>query len=57
MEISSEEIVSKLLAKNEILNGDKTFSYVSEPEYDLSDFLKNYKPEPSQYGEKYIFVK
>lgn len=60
MVYSHEDIVTKLLSSNEILQPDrldynKTNS--TNPIYDLTLFLQTSKIEPSRFGEKYIFVK
>jgi hypothetical protein len=63
MEQTNEDIVTKLLSNHEILqrdyveemfDGKKT--YETNPEYDLSHFLKTNKPEP-KYTDKYLFVR
>lgn len=67
MELSHEDIVTKLLSTQEILGIDGEFydedynrvipQYISNPIYDLNNFLKKHPTEPSRFGEKYIFVK
>ena len=58
MNLVSEEIVTKLLSSNEILNIKKNNSFVSEPaQFDLSEFLLKAKTEPSPYGNQYLFIK
>jgi len=56
MELTAEETVTKLLSNNEILRG-KNIGPVSNPVYNLGEFLKNYKPEPSPYEGKYVFIR
>ena len=41
-----EEIITK-----------KGMSFITTPLYDLGDYLKNYKPEPSPYEGKYVFIR
>lgn len=56
--MKQESIVTKLLSASEILNIQKSKSFVSEPaQYDLSKFLEKVKKEPSPYGEQYLFIK
>lgn len=57
MEPTSEEIVTKLLSSNEILHVKSNRALISEPLYNLGEFLKNVKDMPSPYGEKYVFIK
>ena len=57
MELTSEEIVTRLLSSNEILHIKNDKKSISEPLYDLGEFLKNVKNLPSPYGEKYVFIK
>ena len=60
MKLSQEDIVTRILSRNEIIdinsvNVHKTFA--TNPLYDLSHYLENVKPEPSRWGDKYMFVK
>ncbi len=57
MELTSEEIVTKLLSSNEILHVKNNNTFISEPLYNLGEFLKNVKDMPSPYGDKYVFIK
>ena len=64
MERTSEEVVTKLLSNNEILNRDyaeelfeDNNSYATNPKYDLSGYLKNITPEPNRFGDRYIFIR
>ncbi len=57
MELTSEEIVTKLLSSNEILHVKNNKAFISEPLYNLGEFLKNVKDMPSPYGDKYVFIK
>ena len=57
MELTNEEIVTKLLTANEVLRLKKGMSFITTPLYDLGDYLKNYKPEPSPYEDKYVFIR
>ena len=67
MELSHEDIVTRLLSKREIIGSDGEFYdkdnnricplFISVPEYDLSFYLKNAPKEPSRWGDKYMFVK
>ena len=57
MEKNSEEYITRLLSADEILKSADTLTYRTNSEYDLGCFLKNKSEEPSQYGEKYIFVR
>lgn len=57
MELTSEEIVTKLLSKNEILQKKDNTNLITNPIYNLGEFLENVKNSPSPYGEKYIFIK
>ncbi len=57
MELTSEEIVTKLLSSNEILHVKNNNTFISEPLYNLGEFLNNVKDMPSPYGDKYVFIK
>ena len=57
VELTNEEIVTKLLTANEVLRLKKGMSFITTPLYDLGDYLKNYKPEPSPYEGKYVFIR
>ena len=66
MSLSSECVVTNILANSEILTGNvgvcsiKEAYYASSPvEYDLSSFIKKRKEhkEVSRFGNRYIFVK
>ena len=61
---SNEEIVTKLLSDREILTRqdipylfDGVRTYDTNPNYDLSEYLKKPQRELSRFGPKYIFVK
>lgn len=56
MQFQSEEAVTKLLAKNEILNV-KGNLFISNPiTFNLGEFLKKTPPE-DRFGGKYVFIK
>ncbi len=57
MELTSEQIVTKLLSNNAILSKRRTYAFVTQPSYDLGDYLIKAKNTPSSFGEKYLFVK
>lgn len=58
MELTAEEIVTRLLSQNEVISKkDEVNSFASNPIYNLGEFLKNYKPEPSPYEGKYVFIR
>ncbi len=57
MELTAEETVTKLLSNNEILSGKKLNSFIENPVDNLGEYLKNYKPEPSPYEGKYVFIR
>ena len=52
--MNQEEIVTKLLSSKEIINGKENKLFSTNPMYNLGEFLK--KPQPSSYGEKYVFI-
>ncbi len=54
--MESEQIVTKLLMEREVLK-NKTFNFVSNPNYDLGDFLQNIKSEPNPYDSRFVFIK
>lgn len=56
MELTNEEIVTRLLSAKEILRV-KNQPFITDSVYNLGDFLKKIKELPSPYGEKYIFIK
>ncbi len=58
MELTAEETVTRLLSMNEVINGGaNSAKFVTAPMYNLGEFLKNYKPEPSPYEGKYVFIR
>ena len=57
MELTNEDIVTRMLSEHEILQSGKRDIFISHPKYDLNLYMKTYVPEPSRFGEKYIFVK
>lgn len=58
MELTAEETVTRLLSQNEVISkNDEVNSFASNPIYNLGEFLKNYKPEPSPYEGKYVFIR
>lgn len=56
MELTAEEAVTKLLSDNEILKR-KDMNFYPDSSYNLGEFLKNFKPEPSPYEGKYVFIR
>ena len=56
MELSNEEKVTKLLCQNEIIKGQNIHSFVTSP-CNLSAFLDNVKNQPSEYDERFLFIK
>lgn len=54
--MESEEIVTKLLTKREILN-KKSFGFASNPSYNLGKFLQNIPIEPNPYDSRFVFIK
>lgn len=57
MELTAEETVTKLLSNNEVLGGLKGNVFITNPVENLGEFLRNYKPEPSPYEGKYVFIR
>ena len=57
MELTSEEIVTRLLAEKEILNAKRSPKFMTNHNYNLGEFFENYVPEPSPYEGKYFFIK
>ena len=67
MELSHEDIVTRLLSKREIIGADGEFYdednnrinplFTNNPLYDLTHYIKNAPKEPSRWGAKYMFVK
>ena len=58
MELTPEETVTQILSKNEVINvKNEVKSFNSNTVYNLGEFLKNYKPEPSPYEGKYVFIR
>ncbi len=64
MGLTSEDVVTDILINREILKRedspdiyDNKSQYSTNPNYDLTRYLNNKKPEPSRFGAKYIFVK
>ena len=57
MELTAEETVTKLLSNNEVLGGLKGNVFITNSVAYLGEFLRNYKPEPSPYEGKYVFIR
>ena len=57
MELTNEQVVTKILSENSILKEKINSFDITLPRYNLGNFLKKYKNSPSPYGEKYIFIK
>ena len=66
MSLSSEDVVTDILTKREIIkrqDSPDAFDnsvYASNPQYDLSLYIKHKKKEPKEigrFGIKYLFVK
>ena len=57
MELTSEQIVTNLLIKKEIINPNSKTGLVTNPAYDLGEFLSDFKQEPSPYEGKYLFIR
>ena len=57
MELTAEEKITKILSSSESLRINKDFSLVSEPKYNLGEYLISCKSQPSPYGDKYLFIK
>lgn len=58
MELTNEDIVTKLLSSNEILHIKKNNNmFISNPICNLGEFLKDIKDPPSPYEEKYLFIR
>ena len=58
--LSNEDVVTKLLSDREILKRQEALvssMNVTNPNYDLTNYLMNKKREVSRFGPKYIFVK
>jgi len=56
MELTAEEAVTKLLSDNEVIRR-RNISPCSSPMFNLGAFLKDFKPEPSPYEGKYVFIR
>ena len=62
MKLLHEDAVTNLLSKREIIRINFRDNILNEkmlsanPVYDLTHFLKTAGPEPSRWGEKYMFV-
>lgn len=54
--MESEDIVTKILTKREVLK-KKTLGFISNPCYDLGDFLKNIPYEPNPHEGRFVFIK
>ena len=58
MEYSSEQIVTKLLSNASIISRPPRIrTLVSNPAFNLGNFLKSVKPKPNPYEGKYVFIK
>ena len=57
MELTNEEIVTKLLSSREIISTNNRNIFVSNPNFNLGNFLNDIKNTPNNYGGKYVFIK
>ena len=63
MELTHEDIVTKILSDGEIIKVDYTNDeltsqmYTTNPTYDLGNFLKTAPKEVNRWDDKYLFVK
>ena len=63
MDLSNEDAVTNILSNREILkrqDAPEVFEgkqYSTNPNYDLTLYMKTAKPEPGRFGPRYIFVK
>ena len=55
--MESEEIVTRILTKREILNKKRFGLFTTNPNYNLGDFLKTTPPEPNPYDSRFVFIK
>ena len=56
-DLTSEEIVTRLLTSNEILNPNRKTQYISNPGINLGEFLDNIKEETQTINKgKYTFI-
>ena len=56
MELNSEERVTRLLTQNEIITGRLNSCPINGP-YNLYEIIDKIKKEPSQYDERFMFIK
>ena len=54
--METEEIVTKILTEREILK-KKRLGFVSNPDYNLKEYLKNPQPEINPYDSRFVFIK
>ncbi len=58
LELTNEEIVTRILSENEILRAQKeSFRPRYKSNFDLGSYLEKIKHTPSRFGAKYVFVK
>ena len=57
MELTSEQIVTNLLTKKEIITNSKTAQYSTMPIYNLGNFLSSNTFEKNPYEGKYVFIR
>ena len=57
MEMTNEDVVTKILASKEIIKLKSLPCYATNPVYNLGDYLSSSVPEPSKYEGKYFFIK
>ena len=53
--LESEKNVTKLLCERQILK-KKALGVTNPDSHNLGTFLKNYKPEPNPYDERFVFI-
>ena len=54
--MEAEEIVTKILTEREILK-KKKLGFVSNPDYNLNEFLQNAPIEKNRFDNRFVFIK
>jgi len=57
MELTSEQIVTNLLSKKEIINKKRKFLFNPSCEYNLGNYIASCPIEKSPYEGKYVFIR
>lgn len=55
--MESEDIVTRILTKREILKKKRFGLFSTNPNYNLGEFLQKAPSEPNPYDSRFVFIK